>query len=58
MNETQLIIARLRESLLNAIEAAGCEISGPTNPDVAEDEGQPRWLAYARQAYIEAIGHS
>jgi hypothetical protein len=44
----------LLEALTRAIEHSGYLISGPTHPDVAEDEGEPRWLAHARAAIAKA----
>ncbi len=40
----------LLECLIRAVEASGFCVSGPTHPDVAEDEGEPRWVAHARAA--------
>lgn len=40
----------LREALMRAITQSGFHVSGPTDPRVGQDEGEPTWVALARLA--------
>lgn len=46
----------LLENLECAIIYSGHSVSGPTHPDVCEDEGEPRWVGFARAAIAKARG--
>lgn len=54
----RLIVAapELLEALETAILRSGFYINGPTHPDVCEDEGDPRWVGFARAAIAKARG--